>query len=613
MRTIKNNQKSKLTFFFTIKKHAIRKYKMLLVVFSLVLLTIPAPAQETAIAVAAPAPSFEIGAVFGYDLPLFNTPYKELKYKGGRYIGAHADYHFPSNFGIRVEYANIITSPNILIPDVVYYAGQPAPTVKNSLNIKRQFVGIGPSYLFRFGNSRFSALIAPLAGYSWIAGGDALVESSDPKIPGGATDTHLVNTGFKDNAIAAKMDLDFSYHLGEHFKINLGLYYLRHFAVNFDNTLDINPPGGVLSIHHGENIYDHAPAPYTVTSEAPWVLMQNIEKVKCMDLSSVGANLGISYRFGKRSPKKDCNVCCPNDGHKVVVTVRDDLSKKVIPESDVAIKDMSGNIIATGTTNSFGVVDFGQIPHNNYVVTGMVYGIETTTASILDEEFVEGAIIQKEILYTDIRFILKGKTINKGTHMPEPNVIATLSHLQTRDVKQDNSDGVGAFSFRLDKNSAYEVVGIKENRLSNIERVSTVGLSRSTTLFVDLELGMDDFDCGAGTVLDIKYSLDSHDLSTAAKYELDRLVRYLNDHHYDRVELGSHTDSRGSTEYNKGLAERRANSAVEYIVSKGIPRSRIIAEGYGESQLLNRCSDGVNCSEQEHAINRRTEAKLLCN
>ncbi|MEL6925862.1 MAG: OmpA family protein, partial [Bacteroidota bacterium] len=74
--------------------------------------------------------------------------------------------------------------------------------------------------------------------------------------------------------------------------------------------------------------------------------------------------------------------------------------------------------------------------------------------------------------------------------------------------------------------------------------------------------------------------------------------------------LGSHTDARGTTEYNRDLSQRRANQAVQYIISRGIQAHRITASGYGESQLTNRCADEVNCNEQEHQRNRRTEVRI---
>jgi len=85
----------------------------------------------------------------------------------------------------------------------------------------------------------------------------------------------------------------------------------------------------------------------------------------------------------------------------------------------------------------------------------------------------------------------------------------------------------------------------------------------------------------------------------------------MNDFPDMKIELSSHTDSRGSNLYNQKLSQSRADAAVAYILSKGISKSRIIAVGYGESRLVNGCSDGVNCSEQQHQENRRTEFQIV--
>ena len=80
------------------------------------------------------------------------------------------------------------------------------------------------------------------------------------------------------------------------------------------------------------------------------------------------------------------------------------------------------------------------------------------------------------------------------------------------------------------------------------------------------------------------------------------------------IELSSHTDARGSDKYNMSLSDKRAKSAAKYIVDHGgIEKSRITGKGYGESLLLNRCHNGVKCSEAEHQENRRTEFKVLKN
>ncbi|MES2517908.1 MAG: OmpA family protein [Bacteroidota bacterium] len=109
----------------------------------------------------------------------------------------------------------------------------------------------------------------------------------------------------------------------------------------------------------------------------------------------------------------------------------------------------------------------------------------------------------------------------------------------------------------------------------------------------------------------IRYDLNKWEIRPDAAKELDNLVQILRDNPNIVVELGSHTDSRASDEYNLNLSQKRAESAVEYIVKKGkIPQNRISAKGYGESKLLNKCDDGVACTELEHAMNRRTEIRI---
>lgn len=109
----------------------------------------------------------------------------------------------------------------------------------------------------------------------------------------------------------------------------------------------------------------------------------------------------------------------------------------------------------------------------------------------------------------------------------------------------------------------------------------------------------------------IYYDFNKWDIREDAKPELDRLVKFLTDNKDIRVELSSHTDSRGSDTYNMQLSQRRADSAKNYIVSQGIDASRIVSVGYGESKLLNKCGNGVECSEEEHQLNRRTEFKIV--
>jgi peptidoglycan-associated lipoprotein len=89
--------------------------------------------------------------------------------------------------------------------------------------------------------------------------------------------------------------------------------------------------------------------------------------------------------------------------------------------------------------------------------------------------------------------------------------------------------------------------------------------------------------------------------------ELDQLVSIMKAEPELKVIAKSFADSRGESDYNDKLASKRSNAAVAYLVKKGIKKNRIIAQSFGETNLTNKCSDGVECSEEDHQKNRRTE------
>lgn len=111
-------------------------------------------------------------------------------------------------------------------------------------------------------------------------------------------------------------------------------------------------------------------------------------------------------------------------------------------------------------------------------------------------------------------------------------------------------------------------------------------------------------------IQNIYYDYDKWDIRADASERLDLAVQLMKDNPGLSVELGSHTDCRGNNAYNDVLSQRRAESAVAYIVSEGVEAYRITAKGYGETQLANRCRDGVTCSEEEHQQNRRTMLRI---
>ena len=114
-------------------------------------------------------------------------------------------------------------------------------------------------------------------------------------------------------------------------------------------------------------------------------------------------------------------------------------------------------------------------------------------------------------------------------------------------------------------------------------------------------------------VLPIFYELASARLTSESKGIIDNTLMPILNSKNVNIEIMSHTDSRGNDAYNMSLSQQRANAVLNYLVSKGISRSRLSARGFGETRLVNRCSNGVQCSETEHKRNRRTEFRVLNN
>jgi flagellar motor protein MotB len=108
----------------------------------------------------------------------------------------------------------------------------------------------------------------------------------------------------------------------------------------------------------------------------------------------------------------------------------------------------------------------------------------------------------------------------------------------------------------------------------------------------------------------IYYEFGDFKFDAAGQKVLDKVISILQSNQNLVIELSSHTDSRSSDQFNMALSVKRAQYAVNYMVSKGINKKRLMAVGYGETRLLNKCVNNIECSEEEHKVNRRTEFKI---
>ncbi len=224
-----------------------------------------------------------------------------------------------------------------------------------------------------------------------------------------------------------------------------------------------------------------------------------------------------------------------------------------------------------------------------------------------------------------VNYILAGRTLTPDSST-QANVVLNKVRVRLMDTEDNvlnvtTSDENGDFEFHVDGEVDYLIIGEKPDFFTTRINFSTVGQSipaeqlveEITTKNFQTELVMDRIILEKAIVVEnIYYGFDSSDIRADAAIELDKLARFLQDNPEIKIELGSHTDNFGNDEYNLDLSQRRAESAVNYIISEGIDKNRIRARGYGETQPMvsNTNPDGTDNPDNRQR-NRRTEIKVF--
>jgi outer membrane protein OmpA-like peptidoglycan-associated protein len=218
--------------------------------------------------------------------------------------------------------------------------------------------------------------------------------------------------------------------------------------------------------------------------------------------------------------------------------------------------------------------------------------------------------------------LLKGIVFDATTKIPLRNSRIVMRHLNGADTLR--TDSSGKYQSVLPKDLEYELTAEKIGYVKKLSFVSSVGIDRDSTLNHDIFLQRTEtaqqyvFDhCDSlkkvFKVKNIYYDLDRSEIRANARPALDELAHLLNGHPEITIITSSHTDSRATEKYNRLLSLRRGESAKAYLVSKGISPSRIAIEYYGKTRLVNRCYEGVPCSEDNQQLNRRTEFDIIVN
>ena len=209
----------------------------------------------------------------------------------------------------------------------------------------------------------------------------------------------------------------------------------------------------------------------------------------------------------------------------------------------------------------------------------------------------------------DKALIISGYVKDKSTRMPLEQATVFLLNSTTNEALILKTDSKGYYEAPVNKGTLYVV---KAMALGYFDDCLNFRIPEKSGLEVEnpRDLLLDKYTLNQVFVVEnIYYDLDKWFIREDAKPSLDNLVRILKQYPIS-VELGSHTDSRASAEYNIELSQKRAESVVRYLILSGINPARLTAKGYGETKLVNKCADGVPCTEPEHQANRRTEFKI---
>lgn len=203
---------------------------------------------------------------------------------------------------------------------------------------------------------------------------------------------------------------------------------------------------------------------------------------------------------------------------------------------------------------------------------------------------------------------LEGGVFNEKTKLPVSGAKVSLTRTDDPDNPVVvNAGNDGKFKFSLAENADYTLTASQTGfREFTPIAFSTSGIDSSTTLIKDIFLSPVEEE-EVVVLRNIYFDFDKADIRPDAALELDKIAAFLNSDPSVRIELSAHADSRGTHEYNMRLTQRRADSAVAYLVKKGIAADRLVAKGYGFTKLANHCAKGVQCTEEEHQWNRRVE------
>ncbi|MGB3947538.1 MAG: carboxypeptidase regulatory-like domain-containing protein [Bacteroidia bacterium] len=344
-------------------------------------------------------------------------------------------------------------------------------------------------------------------------------------------------------------------------------------------------------------------------------------------------------------------------------------STKPLANAKVDIVNEKGEVVQSVVTNAFGSFVFTNLPpDNNYLVkvaesdlklspktkiiltnksgkemqSSTVSENGTFSFSLLASE--KHVLKQMEVEDVDLRVDFKGKFLGDNKS-PLKNAIINLLNEKGEIIQTTKTDEFGVFRFENLPADQNVLLAVDENE-PQLKKLKRIVLANSkgdvvkemnnegktfkfnvlpsekkklSTVYVDdpwlkvLKLKNANKVTAKENITIVEkvyYNYGDYDVLPEAAKILDKVIDLMEKDPLLVIEISSHTDSRSSKEFNLTLSQKRASAAVDYIVKRGIAKERISGKGYGESKPINKCADGVECPEEEHAKNRRTEFQI---
>ncbi|MES2800802.1 MAG: OmpA family protein [Bacteroidota bacterium] len=299
-----------------------------------------------------------------------------------------------------------------------------------------------------------------------------------------------------------------------------------------------------------------------------------------------------------------------------------DASGTPMEKTIVELQDEAGNIIATTTTDANGNYNFDVEPGKKYIIVAKKEGYFDTIEPLVIPEG-EKEVIKDITIAKMVKMALIGRVTDNSTGYAIAGAKVTVFDNASKIKQIYTTDSNGSFRHPMNDKK------LNENAVIDFQLEATNYLTVTRTykrvldhegdynLSLESNTKMDKIQTGVTRLeqlIDVKpiyYDLGSSEIRPDAAKELDKIVKVMEENPTLEIELGSHTDSRGSDENNQILSTSRAESAAQYIKMRITNPQRIFGKGYGESKLLNKCKNNVQCTDQEHEKNRRTEFKIV--